>query len=71
MKLLNKTLILILAFIFHNVFAFSQDSYDWHEHNEAMDKINWNDSITGWWMLFVIIGIFYQIHKYISNIKKK
>jgi hypothetical protein len=71
MKLSNKRLTLILAFLLHNVFVFSQDSYEWDDHNEAMDDINWNDSIKGWLMLFVIIGIFYLIHKFISNIKKK
>ena len=49
---------------------FSQDSFEWDDHNEAMDDINWNDSIRGWYMLFVIIGIFYLIHKFIINIKK-
>ena len=71
MKLSNKTSTLILAILFNNVFVFSQGSYDWNEHKEAVQNINSSDSITGWWMFFVTIGIFYLLYNYISNIKKK
>lgn len=71
MKLSNKTSTLILAILFNNVFVFSQGSYDWNEHKEAVHNINSSDSITGWWMFFVTIGIFYLLYNYISNIKKK
>ena len=71
MKNLKKTSILILVFIFQYASVFSQGSYDWNEHGEAMDNIDWGNAITGWVMLFVIIWIFYQIYKYISYVKKK
>jgi hypothetical protein len=71
MKLSSKISTLILAILLNNVFVFSQGSYDWNEHNEAVHNINSSDSITGWWMFFVTIGIFYLLYNFISNIKKK
>jgi hypothetical protein len=62
MKFANKILITTSIVLFKNVRVFSQGTYDWKEHSEAMDKINWNDAISGWFFLFVIIGIFYLLY---------
>ena len=46
MKFANKILITTSIVFFKNVRVFSQGTYNWKEHSEAMDKINWNDAIS-------------------------
>ena len=46
MKFANKILITTSIVLFKNVRVFSQGTYNWKEHSEAMDKINWNDAIS-------------------------
>lgn len=69
MKLLKKSLSAIFIVLLSGLPVFSQGSYDWNEHNEAMDQIDWGKSMQGWLILLVIIGIIYLSRT--NNSKKK
>lgn len=68
----NKILITISSCFLINLSMFSQGSYDWREHSEAMDNMNWGDSLMGWVYLLIFFGFFYFLYiifKKITNMR--
>ena len=49
--------IIFLLFIFSNFSAYAQGSYDWNEHNNAMDSIDWGNAFYGILILVFIVWI--------------
>ena len=68
---LKKEIAVFLLFFLIPILSFSQGVYDQQEHSDAMDKINWNDAIAGWFYFFVIIGIFYLLYNGLKKINRQ
>ena len=49
--------LIFLLFILSNFSAFAQGSYDWNEHNNAMDSIDWGNAFYGILILVFIVWI--------------
>lgn len=51
--------LLFLLFFFSNISVYAQSSYDWNEHNNAMDLIDWERAFFG---VFILVFIFWIIN---------
>ena len=67
MKISNKALITTIIFLLGYVFVYSQGSYDWNEHNDAMEDISWKSVGFGLLVILCIVGLI----KLLSNIPPK
>lgn len=48
-----------LLIIFSNFSIYAQGSYDWNEHNDAMDSIDWGSAFFG---ILILVGIVWIIY---------
>ena len=55
----NMNYLLFLLFVFSNISVYAQSSYDWNEHNNAMDSIDWERAFFG---VFILVFIFWTIN---------
>lgn len=51
--------IIVLLLIFSNFSIYAQGSYDWNDHNDAMESIDWGNSIFG---ILILVGIIWIIN---------
>lgn len=55
----NMNYLLFLLFVFSKISVYAQSSYDWNEHNNAMDLIDWERAFFG---VFILVFIFWIIN---------
>ena len=53
----NKFFVILIMLHFGFVTVYSQGSYDWREHNEAMENMEWESVFSGLLILLFIIGV--------------
>ncbi|MDA7728782.1 hypothetical protein N8838_01360 [Flavobacteriales bacterium] len=56
-----------LLFILSNFSAFAQGSYDWNEHNNAMDSIDWGNAFYGILILVFIVWIINNVSEILNK----
>lgn len=55
----NMNYLLFLLFFLTNISVYAQSSYDWNEHNNAMDSIDWESAVFG---VFILVFLFWIIN---------
>jgi hypothetical protein len=59
--------LIFLLFILSNFSAFAQGSYDWNEHNNAMDSIDWGNAFYGILILVFIVWIINNVSEILNK----